>query len=159
MKPDVWLANAWLELTPHLKHTSLRLEEPLWRSPGRMPICLKQLFVVRELFRYDWNTQPCVLQIRKKNITYCKRSIKSITITWFNIKDIIAELENMDSSAFRKKSISAFQMRIKMMFYVRKERPPCRSSRQKTICWLKLAALPGHSGDYGNERHLVTWKN
>ena len=52
--PDVRLTHdAWFEITSYLKDTSLRLEEPLWRSPGPMTICLKQLFVVRELFRSD----------------------------------------------------------------------------------------------------------
>ena len=65
--PDIWLAYARFEITSYLKDTSLRLEEPLWRSPGPMTICLKQLFVVRELFRSDWNIQPCVIQINKKH--------------------------------------------------------------------------------------------
>ena len=50
--PDVRLAHdAWLEIISYLKDSSLRMEEPPWRSPGQITICLKQLFVVRELFR------------------------------------------------------------------------------------------------------------
>ena len=84
--PDKWLAYAWFEITSYLKDTSLRLEEPLWRSPGPMTICLKQLFVVRELFRSDWNIQPCVIQIKKHNymIQYQRYSLQNWK-TWLTL--------------------------------------------------------------------------
>ena len=77
-----------------------------------MTICLKQLFVVRELIRWCWNISTGLCYpVQEKNITYCKRSKKSITQLHGSIpKLFIAELANMDNSALRKKFISASQV-------------------------------------------------
>ena len=48
---------------------------------------------------------------QEKNITYYKRGKRTVTQLHGSIPKIfIAELENMDNSAFRKKFISASQM-------------------------------------------------